>query len=239
MALYRTLLRSKKTGKELLREYKPHKRTILIEDNHYHLPMPYTLFLTQHWTDEELKPFIDERNVYLTQGREYLQNSIFDNLCIAFAKEPVRNFDSKIYAPMFPNIYRPFKDREPGDFRAWRVCVSDTDNSKYWNSDNIQESINEFWNSRFVRHEGVVGQQAIQYNYQVLTNVLKPIDFYGWWEDLENVEEALYYSHWRWAVKKDTEDAYTVCDFLQTFIQYDYEFIFENGFKDGTLQNIA
>jgi hypothetical protein len=227
MALYRTLLRSKKTGKELLREYKPHKRTIVISGTNYHLPMPYTLFLMQHWSDEELKPFIDKDKIEYEEDRKYLDDNPFPGLCVAFAKEPAVNFDSKIYAPMFPNIYTSLSDQEEENLSfIWDVCASDTNNNVYYESDNIQEAVNEFWNSEFIVDEGPIGIRTIKYNYSRRKGKLpfiSPKGYYRWWESLDNVEDVLFAGQ--------EETSHDLWHFLETFTNFRYEFIYENGFE--------
>jgi hypothetical protein len=160
MPLYRTLIENLE-GKELLREYKPHSRTIYfpmqgsdeIIIKNYHLPLPYVLFFQKNF-----------------------------NFCVAFAKEPMVNFDSKIYAPMFSNVYEyDEEDEEEDDYEyynkpIYRVCM----NTK----GTLQKSIEEFWSSNF-GHDGDVAYSAMERNF-LLANFKNIKTGYEHWEKLNS-----------------------------------------------------
>jgi hypothetical protein len=216
MALYRTLIECEQLGGvELLREYKPHKRVINFCGKNYYLPMPYVLFYI----------------TYDPMGEMYSEDSLqFGHLCVAFAKKPIKSFRSRVYTPMFGNIYGSLsrdnqweKQRKPHqeECEFWHVCESNHNNIK------MPATVDHFWNSEF-NEDGNAGWDALVSNYksnpyttmgkiyQQKTHPRNLNQYYDWWESLDRCEDVLKY------------ESCSLSRFLKR-LYYDCEYDFETG----------
>jgi hypothetical protein len=220
MALYRTLIRSEQLGDlELLREYKPHKRTIMFGGTPYYLSLPYMLFYMNY----DYMPDWGSHKAYVR------------SLCIAFAKKPIKSFSSKVYAPMLPNVYNTLKEVDSYyksveselarinseetiyyDFDLWYVCTDD-----YNDFFTMDEAVKHFWNSSFNR-DGSVGFPALRSNYnkdqKLLRSKTRIENIYQWWEDLRKKPEGIL-----------KHDGCTLNKFTRSLCEYDCEYNFETG----------
>jgi hypothetical protein len=165
----------------------------VFESEEFYVYFPYTLFLRFEYQEKKC-------------------------VAVAFANEPVVDFNSKVYTPLFTNVYN---DIESPKRYLWSVCEGLDEDAV-----SLKDSINRFWNTRF----GTDGNTCIIRTFGEKKLGGTYFQYYRWWEQLGEFKLPT-------ECHREEFERYNLNDFCASISKENL--VFQDGFKgNGFIQNI-